>query len=372
MSAPKQPLNNHGSIMIRFSHKGKRFCMSKLGEYESPIALKYAQSICDRISVDIANNSFSCTNNQELTLKYNPTAIHTTITPTIIKNIETEKRIDLRQKCINKLQNSIKVTEKNTLSHLLKYDKKIYDKQDILLFADWLKKERKLSSASVARYFDVLKTIDDTFKTVTIQKENKPQPKPFTKDEVNKIIDWFNLKTNRAGKNDYYYYVHFLFLTGCRTSEAIGLRWKHIDFDNGVIYFYETLIRNNKGSSGNRIKGTTKKNIVRRFPINNKLLTLLNKLPKNNNEEDLVFTFYGHCINDREFRSKYWKPCLKECGIKYRKPYNTRHTFITHFLEQTKDVVKCAALTHGSKTGIKTIYEHYAGIINKIEVPDLF
>ena len=105
--------------------------------------------------------------------------------------------------------------------------------------------------------------------------------------------------------------------------------------------------------------------------MNQKLYDLLFKLYQEK-KSDLVFVVNGHCIDDRHFRSRAWTKCLCECEIEYRRPYNTRHTFISHFLDQTKDVLKCAALTHGSKSGIKTIYDHYAAVINKIDVTDLF
>jgi integrase len=371
MVAPKHPNNNNGLLRIRFKYNGIPFTLTNLGRYDDKIAYNFAQNICDRIKRDITNDVFTPTNNAELTLKYNPAAIHKTINKKIVEEIKhvekfEEKEVeDVRIKCIVELRDSKKVVERNILSHLLVYDKTIYTKKDVKVFAEWLKNERKLSGVSIARYFDTLRTIDEIFREVRIEKNVKPLPKPFSKEEVNKILAWF--KTNNT---DYYNYVYFLFCTGCRTSEAIGLRWKHIDFENGIVFFYETLARNNNNSS-NRVTKTTKKNILRKFPINTKLRSFLTSLKKEESD-DLVFTFHGHCIDDKNFRNRYWVKCLKECGIEYRKPYNTRHTFITHFLEHTKDVVKCASLTHGSRTGVKTIYEHYAGIITRVEVPDLF
>jgi integrase len=54
----------------------------------------------------------------------------------------------------------------------------------------------------------------------------KQRPKPFSLEEIEKII--------RAFRTDRYYshyadYVEFLFRTGCRTAEFIGLRWKHLN-----------------------------------------------------------------------------------------------------------------------------------------------
>jgi len=58
---------------------------------------------------------------------------------------------------------------------------------------------------------------------------------------------------------------HFLFMTGCRTSEAIGLQWKHIRHDDGYeITFNETLVRQGTGAA--RFRKATKTNRSRIFP----------------------------------------------------------------------------------------------------------
>lgn len=368
MVAPKHPNNNNGLLRIRFKYNGINFTLTNLGRVQDTIAYNHAQNICDMIRRDINLGVFTPTNNAELTLKYNPSAIHTTLNKRVIENLSFENEeivTNVKQKCITELTDSQKVVEKNVLIKLQKYNKPLQTKRDVEVFVEWLKKECGLSSSSVSRYFDVLRQIDDVFKLVKITIENKPKQKPFSKDEVQKILTWFE-----KNKHEYYGYVYFLFATGCRTSEAIGLRWKHIDLDARMIYFYETLARDNNNSA-KRVTKTTKKNVLRNFPINEKLYEFLSSLEKTDNE-DLLFLVNGHCIDDKNFCNRHWKKCLTECEIDYRKPYNTRHTFISHFLEQTKDVVKCASLTHGTKTGIKTIWEHYAGIINKVEVPDLY
>jgi integrase len=47
----------------------------------------------------------------------------------------------------------------------------------------------------------------------------------------------------------------------------------------------------------------------------------------------------------KNFCNRYWKPALAELGIDYRKPYNTRHTLISHGLEAGMNPVAIAALT---------------------------
>jgi hypothetical protein len=68
MVGPKPPNNNNGLLRIRFTYQGISFKLTNLGKYDDVIAYNFAQNICDRIRRDINNDSFTPTNNGELTL----------------------------------------------------------------------------------------------------------------------------------------------------------------------------------------------------------------------------------------------------------------------------------------------------------------
>lgn len=80
----------------------------------------------------------------------------------------------------------------------------------------------------------------------------------------------------------------FLFATGVRTSEAIGLRWKHINFDREEIKIYEVLARGDNGetSGSKRVRKGTKTENRRVLPCTGKLKEMLWARPRAN---DLVF-----------------------------------------------------------------------------------
>jgi len=66
----------------------------------------------------------------------------------------------------------------------------------------------------------------------------KQAPKPFTREEISKIIQAF--------RTDSYYsyytnYVEFLLLSGVRTGEAIGLKWSHISDDCSTMWIGESV-----------------------------------------------------------------------------------------------------------------------------------
>lgn len=61
-----------------------------------------------------------------------------------------------------------------------------------------------------------------------IRVQPKQMPKPFTREKIGAVIQAF-----RSDRHYCYYadFVEFLFGTGCRTGEAIGLRWDHLTDD---------------------------------------------------------------------------------------------------------------------------------------------
>jgi integrase len=180
----------------------------------------------------------------------------------------------------------------------------------------------------------------------------KQMPKPFTKEEITAIIQGF--------KADKYYshyadFVEFLFGTGCRTSEAIGLRWKHLSDDCSTLWIGETLSRG--------VRKCTKTNRARTISLTPKLKAmLLARKPVNMDPEGLVFLYLkGGAIDDNNFRNRAGKTVLIHLKIDYRKPYTTRHTLISHALDLGMNPVMVAQLTGHD---VETLYENYAGNVN--------
>jgi integrase len=86
------------------------------------------------------------------------------------------------------------------------------------------------------------------------------------------------------------------------------------------------------------------------------------------NPESSVFPGYGGKLLDtRSFRKNVWIPVLAGLGIEYRKPYQTRHTFITLALEHGLDAKDVARLVGNSP---EVIYRHYAGKKRELFVPE--
>lgn len=176
---------------------------------------------------------------------------------------------------------------------------------------------------------------------------------PFTNAEREMIINAF-------ADSHYLNFVKFLFWTGCRTSEAVGLTWGDIDPAVNKITFRQAVVERNRKE--------TKTYKVRVFPVNDQLKKLLLEIkPKNFSLEQPVFDSVEGCLVDaHNFLERHWKPKLKGLAIAYRPQYNTRHTFITHCLEQGIPVNQIAQWVGNSP---KTIWQFYAGLVSTSKVP---
>lgn len=342
---------NNGRCLIRFTYQGKSYNLTQ-GDYDDKAALKAAEQLAHRIYLDCVSGNFDVT-----LAKYKPSA-----------KVEAASKLHLLQKLEKRLEAKYNDADKALLALLKIYGKPVTKSEEAQAFIQWLQNERKIAPSSIQRYLNSLKAIDkDCFSGIPVKVPAKPMPKPFSKQEVAAILQ--ELKTSRYYKH-YHDYVYFMFSTGVRTSEAIGIRWRDIDFARDEIYVYETLSRS-KGSSNQRERKTTKTNKSRVVPCKNGLKEmLLARKPEKYEPDALVFPSpEGLSIDDHSFSQRCWKAVLKKLKIEHRSPYNTRHTFISHCLEAGLNPVKVASITGHD---VKTLLEKYAGVIDKIEVPDLF
>jgi len=176
------------------------------------------------------------------------------------------------------------------------------------------------------------------------RKQRGEKREPFTPTERDQILEAFKHEAPH-----YLPYVEFLFLTGCRTSEANGLRWDDV---GEAIAFHQARI---EGKDKEGLK--TQKS--RKFPINTQLRELMGRTaPSNINGEYVFRTESGSPIDGHNFLNKVWRPLVRRLPIPYRPQYSTRHTFITECLAAGIPIATIAAWVGNSP---KTIYSHYAG-----------
>ena len=189
--------------------------------------------------------------------------------------------------------------------------------------------------------------------------------KPFTLEEIRCILsafqnDTFSPKYSPIKHSFYYPFIYFIFKTGVRNSEAIGLRVGNIDLKNNIINIKEVLARTLGGTSSlQRIRKETKNGKERSIPLTTDLLQILLPLIEGRSSDDLVFQSpTGIAIDDNNFRPRIFKKILKDLGISERVIYACRHTFASRCLEAGISPLMTAFMMGNNPETLLRTYTH--------------
>jgi integrase len=164
--------------------------------------------------------------------------------------------------------------------------------------------------------------------------------------------------------------IEFLFLTGCRTGEAIGLRWEDVTGDFSEITFRNSYCRISKKLKD--LKTAKTGNTSRKFPCGEKLRQLLREIYESKtifflDGKDFIFQREGKPINPISLHKGWAGQANQRVGIietlieekkvkTYLKLYATRHSFITWQLKAGQTPANVAKLVGNSP---EMIYKHY-------------
>jgi integrase len=151
----------------------------------------------------------------------------------------------------------------------------------------------------------------------------KDPPDPFAAEERAAILADLAAKAPPQVFN----LVEFWFFTGLRTSEIAGLRWPACG--TGEVEIREAMVRG-------KAKATTKTSTARVVRLNDRAAAALAAQRQHTylaGAHVFLDPRYGTpWVEERAFRRSYWEPCLKRLGIRYRRPYQMRHTYATFML----------------------------------------
>lgn len=173
---------------------------------------------------------------------------------------------------------------------------------------------------------------------------------PFTPDEQQAI-----LTKMRAGERAL---ILFFLWTGLRTSEAIALNWSDIDFIGGCVRVRRAITREAKGVAELPKTNAGRRDVKMLAPARAALL------------EQKALTFMveidGAVFVNPTTRQRYsgstqiwrvWQTALKHAGVRYRRPYQTRHTFASMMLSAGEHPMWVAKqMGHADWTMIARVY----------------
>lgn len=187
----------------------------------------------------------------------------------------------------------------------------------------------------------------DPFALLTWPRKVVPEPDPFTEEERDKLLDYFWRKDR-----SWYPFVFTQFWTGMRPGEAIGLRRQALDLKNGKL---SILVSRSYGED-NAPKTVRSKRTITLLPD---VVRVLREMPRPAvpRPDDFVFTTpQGRPVDLDRFVDEHWHRALSATGIRPRKFYATRSSFISTALTKGANLKWLADYTG---TSVEMIEKHY-------------
>lgn len=172
---------------------------------------------------------------------------------------------------------------------------------------------------------------------------------PFSDGELARFVE--------VTPNHYRPYIRFLFESGFRPMEANGLKWSNVNFEHRILSVRE-------GRVLGKDKDPKTERASRDVEITDGMLqALVDQKTIAKFPDSYVFVSEkGRPIDISNFRQLIWTPGLKNAELKYRYPYQARHTFATKHLSGGYDPLWIA---NQMGTSLAMLFKHYAVYIPK-------
>lgn len=176
---------------------------------------------------------------------------------------------------------------------------------------------------------------------------------PLSPDEAKAIL---STAMNAQWENLFRFALH----TGMRSSELCAIRWQDLDLVGNTAHVITASVEG-------VIKGTKTKAGRRKIELDSEaLLAIKNQKPFTFMLNE--FVFHDPKTNEAwagadAIRKKAWVPTLKKAGVRYRNPYQTRHTFATMHISQGANLFWLAGQM-GHK-GPEMLFRHYGSFLKE-------
>ncbi|PSB57748.1 tyrosine-type recombinase/integrase [Chamaesiphon polymorphus] len=353
------------SLIIRWRFEGKKFHKT-LSKHNNPIGRKHAEMVMASIEKDIMCGRFDpSTYTQAGKAKKQEIA-------TLAANDLFAKYAEHRMSDYD-LSNSSRVRFKGIVSKLKQLLGKEFQASNLTpevagdAIALW---SESVSNRTIRAYlFDLAAAWDWAVKEGLVECDTNPwsksldrlrkklptpkKPQPFSEDELRSIVGAFDrLPPSYSHYKDA---AVFISQTACRFGEMAALTWSDVseNFDRVTI---------SKSVSRGHLRDTTKTGESRTILLTPAVIQILKTRSKRFRpylSDALVFPApKGGFLNDNNFRNKIWKPLLKAAGVTYRKPYNFRHSGVSHAANNGVSIADLAAQTGHSTKTLMTSYLH--------------
>lgn len=363
------------SLRVTFSFNGER-CRETLDIEATPANIKYAGKLVGEIENRIARGTFSYA-------EYFPGSKRA-----------GQKTLQAKRPTVSDLVNNFidagRKTESlspSSVATYVKWQNARLDKQWGETYADELTTSElrtwivnlicELAPKSVRNCVGVLSTVLTQATTDGIIKANPLEPISLKsmlpkrrKQEEDDKVDPFNSKEIAAilaacDRPQEQALFQFAFATGLRTGELIALKWKHIDWINGLIHVEDNIVMGENVTVEKDTKTGAERDVPL-LPAARAALGIMKPMTSMLKNGDYIFSYDGknRWRHDSHIRER-WKIIIRLSKVRYRNPYQTRHTFASTLLMNGEPELLVAQLL--GHTTVEMVRRHYGRFIKQPE-----
>lgn len=351
MRKPPSLRNNNGAVQLRVRIEGNDAFINRLGSWGDPAAIAKASALSARIWSDYCSGTFDKT----------------------LRSYQTSS--DRQDKGLLEGLNHLAVSNRqgrtiHAYRTLLKYGKTLRNRSDVNDFIVWMREQGLANRTIIGILTEFRRVLPECRKLFTC--DLKFQSTPRHSDVLSPLEIQAVLSDLRAN-NAWFYPLFFLWLsTGLRNGEVRALSWDCVRWREGELLIHKSL-RVDGLNARNFIPAPTKTGKERVVPLNPQTLEVL----RNHQQEmealglyqtnGLIFlTPISHQNVYDTLLGKVWKRSLSRCGLRPRRLYAQRHTFISHALAMGNSPADLAEIAgHSTQTLLKT----YAKPTGKVKMP---
>lgn len=333
--------NGQSTLRIVFQYRGMR-CRETLKLNATASNIKYAANLRGEILNAIARHTFNYADyfpksSNALKFGYKPPSDITI--GTMLEDYLTQAERTLEY-------SSYKAYRDKTMRHLLPTFGQIPVRElTAATIREWIK-NLKLTTKTVRNILTPLRSVIETALVDEIIDKNPLDKIILTKlldrktSKSDYVVDPFDKKEIEAILNiadgQVRNLFQFAFFTGMRTSELIALEWGDVDWINGQV-------RISRAEVYNRVKTTKtaagERDVLLLPPA---LAALKSQKEYTFMEGKRIFHFpHTNTSWDSPFQIRHqaWLPVLRRAGVRYRNPYQTRHTYASMMLSNGENIM---------------------------------
>ena len=333
--------NNNGAVQLRVRISGKDHFINRLGRWDDPAAVAKAQVLSAQIWSDYQSGGFD----KSLRI-YQPLVNGSDVALLELLRVNAEMR---RQK---RAIHAYRVVRR--------YGRPLKTLSDTQEFIRWAQETQHLSNRTIVGLICEFKRAcpesKQLFQHSLRYNKSVAQSDVLSIEEIKRVLS--DLKTN----DEWFYPLFSVWLgTGLRNAEIRGLTWDCVHWQEGELLIAKSL-RSDGFNAMDVTWAPTKTGRERIVPMSPEVMESLQRHKESmeqqglHEQQGLVFlTPRTHRPIYDDLIGRRWRQSLERCGVKHRRLYAQRHSFLSHALAMGNSPADLAAVAgHSTEMLLKT------------------